>query len=496
VTPGAPRNNLTKIALLLLLLRLLSAALLLPPWAGFDEPYHHGYARESAARPAWPRFREILLPDGLVQEIRQWPLPDAYARDFAGRRYGAAALPPWNAFQGENYETQQSPLYYFLAGRALAVLPALSGIEELYLLRLLNAFCAFLVGVLIGFTARAVGFGERSWMPVAFVALVPEYALALCRVSNDALCALLVAAALAGTLPVARKSSKREVLGCLAGGLAPWAKLYGVVVFPSLCWRSFRARPAARRAALVVLWSVPLLLLAFFSWRIHGHILPLQENLLAAPAAPLLDVPWLRGVWTIAKTHVWFSGMSFLVFPTWLYLIPVLLIACGFVLTVASVPAAGRAAREKLVFLLVPFMLFWAALAYHAWRSFSLSGAPGGTGGWYLWGAALPEALMVLWGVALWPKGKPWALAGLGLFLLLSVLGDIVLFASSTGRVLTKGAGHVTGISPASLDVWLGDFLATRPRAAAIGALLCVALSWIVAILLIGKRRNGEEERS
>ena len=462
-------RGLARLALAVLAARLLASALLLPPWAGYDEPYHHGYVEAQAERLQWARVRAIGLPERLLSAIRQWPLPATYAKGFSARQYGqidsAEAVP----FRDTNHETQQSPLYFWTAGLLVRWLPLGGPTAELYFLRFVNAALAFSIGVLIGKVARSYA---AAWAAIALLALMPGFGVSLARVANDALCAVLVSIALVGALLPTRGSS---LAGSLAAGLSPWAKLYGLAAVPTSAFEALRGRRWTH-LALVVL---PPAALAAASLTLFGTPFAVMYNGRGVPFAPLSAVPWLRDGWAVVKSHVWMSGMSFLVFPTVLYAVPVVLLAGGLALTFTNVPAERR---RYLAILSSVLGVFVVALAYHDWRTFAFYRGGGGTGGWYLFAVALPEMLLVADGAARRGWIRSAIVPALAVFLVLSVYADVLLFFDSLGRVLRDARGHAVGIAWASPP---GDFLPaylqTRPRLVAIAAVVAAVSSWILA---------------
>jgi hypothetical protein len=485
--PGTQTRLLERALLLTILLRLFATVLLVPPFSGFDEPYHLGLIVDCRDRAHFPDFLETALPTDLADGVRRWPLPPAYAHELGGTPWGQTPqkrLTP--AARLENYETQQAPLFYVVAGRIAALVPVRSAVGLLYLFRSLDALLAFGVAILTRSGARALGFGERAWLPLAVLAFVPGFALALSRVSNDALAALLVSVAVLGTLRAAGPS----VGGALAAGFAPAAKLYGWAALVLPVMRALR-----RRDRLGVAIAVSLVLpggaVAAWAWARNGSLLPLQENLRDVTSAAPWEVPWLHDAWTIAKTHVWVSGMGFHVFPTSVHVLAALALLGLAALTVATV-WRNLGLRAPAGALAVPLALFGAALGYHAWRNYSYFRDSGGTGGWYLWAAALPEALLLTLGLSRRPRLTGLA-AGLALFLVLAVAGDTALFLEGTGALLETGVGH--HIAGAASDKSFGDlvetFLASRPRPAAILALVLVPLSWVSAARVVASAHSA-----
>lgn len=220
---------------------------------------------------------------------------------------------------------------------------------------------------------------------------------------------------------------------------------------------------------------MPGLLLAWGSWKINGHALPIQENLRPSGNPPLSEVPWLRDAWGIAKTFVWVSGASSLVFPNGIYLVSVLLLAAGLALTVATV----RDAREKLFRLGLPVLLFGLAMAYHSWRIFAAYGR-GRSVGWYLWALALPLSLLTTWGLARSRPARRLLPFALGFFLGLTILADAVAVLDTAGILVTTPNLHLLEARGLPVVDLARRFFASRPAPVAAAAIACAAGSWLL----------------
>jgi hypothetical protein len=479
---GASRfgGRLAGVAFVLFALRLGAAVALLPPWSGFDEPYHLGYARASADWIFWPRFRDIQMPPEVGAQMRRWPLPPVYARQYAGRTWGEPRNAPKRTAYERNYESQQSPLFYFVAGRILSLWPGSPAIAQLYLLRGVNAIFAFGVGLLTFLAARRLGFGAAAGLPVAFLALVPGFALSLTRLSNDALAALLMSG---GVLLPLLSGGRERTASAAAAGLSPWAKLYGIAVLPGALLAAGRRGAGKGRLGRLALVAVPPALLAVGSWKIHGGVIALQESLRGAPGVPIGSVPWARDLWTIAKTHVFVAGMSFTVLPNAVYLAALAVIGAGLAATFRSKGFRGDAAtKRRLAALALPLAVFGAALLYFCWRNFTYFRGPGGVGGWYAWALALPEALLVCWAAS--ESRGAWPPAAAAFFLALTILADAVLFLEASGALKRTARGHAVGVERPAGTILRG-FLASRPPAAAWAALALSLASWAVGAALV-----------
>jgi hypothetical protein len=333
-------------------------------------------------------------------------------------------------------------------------------------------------------------------MAVGILAFVPGFSLALVRVSNDALCALLMTIAVGLSLRRADGSAARPVASAAAAGFAPWAKLYGLAALPALAVDALRRgeRNRATRLALIVL---PPAALAFFSRRINGSAVSLLEILSHPKPVRFFDVPWLRDAWTIAKTHLWVSGMSALVFSNAVYIVLLAALASCVYLTMSEVAARGNPeSRRNLLQMGAPILFFLVALGYLAWKNFERFRQAGGVGGWYLWSLALPEALLLTWGISRRPGSLGPTLL-FGAFLLVTAAGDLVFFAEVSGKLLTSaGNRHVRGIGSARFSKLSSAFFHSRPAGVAWSAIALVGLSWLLglAVLMSGVRQRADPE--
>ncbi|MGE5412898.1 MAG: hypothetical protein ACM3NW_01890 [Syntrophomonadaceae bacterium] len=450
--------SLEAVFLAALVLRAMAWVFLLPPWAGFDEAFHQSYALDQAERLRWPGFGGVTLREDVAREVRRWTLLEE-------NRRLAAGVP--------NYETQQSPLYYWASGLCLRALPGLEPLPGLYLLRLGNAALLLASAVLTARAARRL-FAGSAWLPVAYLALLPGLGVALCRVSNDALATLLISIAVAATLP--EVSARFAAAGALAAGLSPWAKLYGLASIPGSVLAALRGRSRVLRLGLAVLPAIALLSL---SRVVLGRIFPLQENLVKGSDAGLLEVPWWKDLWSLAKTHVFVAGVPSLVFPKPVYLIALAALAFAAIRTLGC----WRREGSTLVFLAMPLVLFVLSLLYHAWRSYSAVREPGGTGGWYFWSMLLPESLFMTWGLARRPAPARWRTPALAFFVALTAAGDAILLGLPSNSLVVRGQ-EVFGFRAPSLAAIGEGLVASRPPVVAALAVAFTLGSW--ALLLAG----------
>jgi len=481
----AQGRRMARLAVLLLGLRLLTWAFLLPPWSGFDEPYQHGLVETYAEDPRWHSFMSVGLPPRLVERMRDWPLYRGYADSFAARTYGEARAPDRPPAHPPNYETLQSPAYYWMAGLLLRIVPRLEPIGELFFLRGMNALLALAVGLLALGAARVAGYGSRSAYPVLLLAFIPGYALALVRVSNDAACATLISIAVFVSLRARTSLRRRSWTAALAAGLSPWAKLYGWTAVPKLAWDEIWRRPWTRRSVgVLALLFVPGLALGLLMWRFNGHPVSILENLNHPASVRLIDVPWLNDGWMMIKTQIWMSGMSDIVFPTPVYV--VIAAALAFLFWEAVRSNSRLPHDDWLWDLIVPILCFAAALAYFAYRNFALSGGPGGAGGWYLWSMAVAESLILTRAAARDVRVAGIFRATLAALWLILIAGDLILFVEPSGRLIVSGpTHHFHGIRLAPIATLASWFMSSRPPWCAILAVALALSSWVAAAVCL-----------
>jgi hypothetical protein len=183
--------------------------------------------------------------------------------------------------------------------------------------------------------------------------------------------------------------------------------------------------------------------------------------------------------------------MSFLVFPSWVYVIPCVLLIWSLVLTVLT---ASRNAIPT-VMLACPVIFFLLALMYNSWRAFAFFHGEGGTGGWYAWAIALPEILLLTQGARARRLVSGWILPVLGVFLILTVLGDAALFLDSTGRLVTTSHNHIVGVAAGPILQIVSAYAESRPLAIGLAAGGLAVGSWFLAGLLLLKVHAASPSR-
>jgi hypothetical protein len=144
-------------------------------------------------------------------------------------------------------------------------------------------------------------------------------------------------------------------------------------------------------------------------------------------------------------------------------------------------------------FLLAAFYAFFAAgVLYHMLVNYLLIKTPGGTGGWYLYAAIVPEILLMLFGME-WLAGKYAAASNAIVILYVFTAGLLATYSSS----LPSYAGfNISTFSvfdliwvygPTNLRIVLENLAINKPEfitPAVIGALIAIDLSVVLAALL------------
>lgn len=443
------------------LLRLVFYAAVYPMWEGLDEWAHMAYVdhlRQTGRTPAadLPVSGEIaasflLVPlaphlpsyvDAGISHGEYWKLPPeerARRQEALFRLRLDSPAPP--EVHAEIYQAQHPPLTY----RFLALLDAAFGFEDLpsrvFALRLALVALASLCLPLLWLLCRRVFVSEAVLVPsCAALALMPNLAVYVSRVSNDGVAMVLMALAMvvfAGQGKARRTLARGVIAGVVAAGAA-LAKAYGVLLVPvyalaaladgGACWRERLGRFTAFLVVFLLLagwWFIPTFLatgtLSGERLDVEAAAIPLAERL-----PNLFRVNWWEAWKYGSGSHIWIGGWSFLLLEEWVYWI---FRAVGIVAAAGLARAAFRLLRRRpedprfalSAFWKVPlplFTLFVAAIAYQGWQIFNTQGASTAVG-WYLSSVANAEVVVLVAGLsyALGARRAPVAAGGLALLL-------------------------------------------------------------------------------
>lgn len=353
-----------------------------PAYDGPDEPFHLARVLAFSRGPFEAALRGAVLPADLVDSVSRRPCGADLSRVFHCERFPskgsvfnllakAPAGSGTSAIRERNYENQQPPLAYIVAGLMLRGLRIDEPDHALLFLRLLSVF--FVAVALFG-PLRTLSRDRPPALAGLFLLalLVPGAVEALARGSNDAFLFLWVAAVLAAR---ARKRSWVVLVLLLAAG--PLIKLtaFPVVVFVVVSlWRSGRrhtamAGLAASLAVFPVQWARGWLLGATYTYGPQG----LGEDF------GQVCVGLLRSAWGLVKTAFWVGG--------WTAFRPPWALVAAAVTVVALALATLRPIRLRAF----PEHALAAAVAalgtvVIAVGNRRFAGTWGGLCGWYLWG--------------------------------------------------------------------------------------------------------------
>jgi len=260
----APRIRLAGLCLFVATLAIAHASLYAwttPPWHLFDEEQHVDYAVS---------LRDRRLPE-ITDDIHQGIIDDAVAT----HRWATFGLPQPRStrveelgLEGRSYEAYQPPLYYALG--AVAILPAgHDAARALWWMRALSVvFAGVMAALVVLVTWEAIGAPANPSRFVAtggvFVALLPSFAQAGGRASNDIAVTAAVLATAACALAWARMGTTKFALltgACAAAAcLTKASGLIAIVIVVLVAFRRRAWRPAVFAMALpiaaVVAWAL------------------------------------------------------------------------------------------------------------------------------------------------------------------------------------------------------------------------------------------------
>ncbi len=176
------------------------------------------------------------------------------------------------SFVSANYETQQGPLVYLVAGGILALMPHAPFDTRLLVLRLFAAALAcFAVPLAYAFFRRLLSKPSALAATLAF-ALFPGLGPFVGRFTNDALALPLVVALLGLFTDVSqgRLSGRRALSLGLVLAAGCWTKLYVLLLLPVAPLAALRIRGPLRKVVLRRSLAAAVgAFLLFFPWMLH-----------------------------------------------------------------------------------------------------------------------------------------------------------------------------------------------------------------------------------
>jgi hypothetical protein len=492
-----------------------------PLWEGYDEYSHFDLIRYVAMHHgSFPLG--AVPPDSsrAVSESRRltpgaWLIHDSSKGVLSYEEYFALPLAEQNArrarlekLQGEEtdpreplYEAQQAPLYYWMLAPIYGLIGGLSLPGIVWILRCLTVLIASAVVPLAFHTGRLVFRDDRLALGAALVvASFPELFIVIGHVGNEGLCVVIGALVVFLALRPSRGSG---VQFGIALGAALLTKAYFLALVPlavvALCRMALRSRVAAVvSCAAVCGW-----------WYVHNVVVTgtltgqLEDGLAAKSSVSFLravgEIRWGRVFDFVVLSHIWLGDWSFLVVRTWMYRVVELMIVAAIAGVCVQVvrDRSGLPRPKELGLLALPYLVMVAGLGFHAVQVFRAGGAAG-TMGYYLYGLVVPEAVLLIAGIArmirLWAVPVVvFVLIGLeqfgAWFVLFPYYGGLIRHNAAgglpTARIWQFGHGgigvlfdHLSGIGPVS-----------SPSVVATGAVLyvfaTVILIWLACRIAV-----------
>ena len=419
----------------------------LPPWEGYDEPFHFAALEHIASGQGMPHADAPIslevekslallplpwmltlhnIPGPLMSYDEFWRLPPA-ERD--SRITATRALPPEEGSRPAteeivNYESQQPPLYYWLFGVALRWMSGSRLLSRIYILRLCNVLLASVVIPLVYWIARRVlGSEPQALGTTAIVLLLPELMINLARVSNEGIALVCYTVILAAAIATVDKplSWRAWILLGLGLGAGLLSKAYVLSAVPAVILLAILVTSRSQRSGEQrVSWnSIVLRLTSTFvvtfaiagAWYIGVHRatgswtgvtddVAARHLSLPQKFAQLPNVNWKSGALSILISHLWFGAWSFLRVPDVIYVLAFVLIGGAIVGVFVRLVRKGARARETRAILgLAAFYLcFWAGLLYDVLVIYLTKGVSA-SAGWYLYAAVAAEIILLVWGL-------------------------------------------------------------------------------------------------
>ena len=506
----------------------------LPPWEGYDEPYHfaalqHVASEQGLTHTDTPVSLEVqkslhLLPVPWELQFQAIPRPLTTHEDFWSlpadererRIIAVRGLRPDEGSQAGtepilNYEAQQPPLYYWLFAVPLRWMRSLPLLSRLYLLRLVNVLVASAAIPIAYWIARRVLRSEVQALGVtAIIVLLPELMVNVARVGNESLAlvcytAMLAAAVLAVQKPLAWRAwwLMGVALGCgLLTKAYVLSAIPGVIVVAavSLLSTNHEARKSPRLIPIAIRLGAALGIAACIAGasyaRVHAMTgswtgvtidAAVRHVSLAGKLAAIPHVNWRSGLLSILISHVWFGAWSFLRVPIAIYPLAFAVIALAAFGVLRGLLRRRGAPEERrtIIVLAVFYLCFWAGLLYEVVIDYMVFGVSA-SAGWYLYATVAAEAVLLVWGLQAFLSARV-AISGLAVGLAaLDLYGmHALLMPYYTGFTVHVGKDvhPALGATVAHLPMIFGRLAQLRPDWLNVRALLtCWFGYWIATV--------------
>jgi hypothetical protein len=424
-------------------------ASLFPLWEGYDEFSHFGVVRAMVEKGILLAPRDQKGPRDVEEslrlapapwEIRDWPVfrssltEEAYwalpPEERRAREARLRDLPRgWQREESAGgisaYEAYQPPLAYWLMAPVLYLMKGCSLLAQVMVLRWIGVVLASLALPLAFSIALAVTQSEPVALGCsAVIAVMPEFATNLARVSNEPLAILLFTLLIWLGLRIlnrAPSAASAAALGTVLG-LGLLTKAYFLTAIPAVLLLMFYKYRRAWACAL----ATSVMTVAIASWcyvrnvvttgTLSGLAEPviLQGKGAASMLAAIPHIPWVRAVDVILVSHLYFCGWSSLTVRSWMYHVFFVIV----MLAVLGMTVQLR--RPAVLWLVAVYGCFWLGQLYNVALQYMTKGLAGSMG-WYMFAVVACE--VVLCAVA-FGRYRIWAVTlGTILFGLLDLYG-------------------------------------------------------------------------
>jgi hypothetical protein len=522
-----------------------------PLWEGWDEAFHYSYIQILAEQGSLPVFGQSIVSREIARSFDYAPLSHASNlnvgenhtefRDYwklppeerLRRQQALRAIPsteakllpdPRNRYR--SYEAHHGPLYYVLSAPVYQAFSSSSLPARATALRLFSLLLGSITIFLAFSITRYVSLKPRHLFVVPLLlALLPLLYPTIGRISNDSLGVTLFTALVCSVLRYFARSCRvrdAALIGVVLG-LGLLTKAYFLTAIPAIivifaaAWATGRER---RRVVMhcCLIGGLVVLLAGWWyarNYSLYGNLSGMQE-LTANASLSLLDriaaipeVPWFTSIKGMLRQHIWVGNTSALALPRGMYqlgyAIILLAIAGAIAGTAVALKRRGRSLLAETqthgLFILAAFYSFFVAgVLYHMLVNYLLIKMPGGTGGWYLYAAIVPEVLLLLLSIE-WLAGKYAGASNVFVTLYVLVAGMLSTFSCS----LPSYAGFnissfnvfelIQMYSPSHFKVVLENLAVNKPAAvtpALIGAVIALDVTLLLAALFSWKYSPGK----
>ena len=440
-----PSRAVVRLAILAFLLRGAFYCVEQPIWEGFDEWAHFGYIQRiahsgrlpSRAEPVSAQLRravevapasEVAAPSaGSLTYDAYWRLPPAERInrevELRGLRFSYKSAAGGGRVLMQ-YEAQQPPLYYLLLAVPLLAMNDASVPAQVLALRLVSLMLSA-AGVLLCYSlASKIPACRRAAIPVLLLlASWPGLVVDVSRIGNDGLAMALGSATILCLFRIARRGSGMRdwVLAGAVLGAGLLTKSYMLALLPLLPLVALaqalgrKPKPRAAWGCALALALVGLVAGWWYvgAWQVTGTFSGEQIDAaavrfgLAGKLAAIRTIDWARVLDSVATTHIWTGGWSFLGVRSWMYRVfESLAVAAGVGLALLAGRISRRAWRRgalgdgelRLCIAACAYLFFSLGIAYFAIVVFLTHGISTALG-WYLDGIAGAEAALFACGI-------------------------------------------------------------------------------------------------